>query len=64
MYEIEIDDERTLVDAFANADVVEERWRAWAAKETQLRALLGEIPFPRYYIPIQVIFWSDAINLG
>ena len=64
MYEIEIDDEVPPVDTIANADAVEERWRAWAAKETQLRALLGETPFPEYCIAIQVIFWSRAISLG
>ena len=70
MYEIEIDAEIPLVDHFTNADVVEERWKRWAAKETQLRALLGKelshILYPfnlrsglMFYIKV-TMFWMHS----
>jgi hypothetical protein len=40
--EFERDSGAPPLDPSATEDVIEEEWRTWAAKETQLRALLGE----------------------
>ncbi|KIX02970.1 uncharacterized protein Z518_06520 [Rhinocladiella mackenziei CBS 650.93] len=41
MYDIEEDDDRPALDPGHATDAIEYKWRVWAAKETQLRALLG-----------------------
>ena len=41
MYDIEQDSETSIPELSEPADVLEQKWRQWAAKETQLRALLG-----------------------
>lgn len=41
MYDLEGDDEIPTFDSHETSAVTDHKWRAWAAKETQLRALLG-----------------------
>jgi hypothetical protein len=44
IYDIVLDDEASIDEAFATGEMIEERWKIWAAKETQLRAMLGKMP--------------------